>query len=141
MSFEPETSDIIIRQLREEIAKIREEQFALALPTNEIGASSAFGGSSGIGLPNIGTSASPPQRINATIDTGVIEKLNYDGKSPTKDFSIGETVTGQISGASAIIVVALALRCPLPIVVNSIPSASAILVPPTLPFRFSTPRQ
>ena len=62
MSYEPDTNDNRLRQLKEEIAKIREQLFFQLSSVNDIGSSSAIGGSSGTPLPNIGTSASPPKK-------------------------------------------------------------------------------
>jgi len=103
MSFEPDTNDIRIRQLKEEIARIREEQFARAFPTNLGGSPSVINSDSGVPAPAIGVTSIIPAVIRITKDTGVIDLLNFDGKSPTKDFTISEVITGQISGATATI--------------------------------------
>lgn len=101
MSFEPDTNDNRIRQLKEEIAKIREEKFFQLPPINDVGSSSTVGGSSATPLPNVGTSASTPQTISVTLDNSTVEKLNY--KNLITEFTIGETITGGTSGAKAVI--------------------------------------
>lgn len=103
MSYEPDTNDIRIRQLKEEIAKIREEQFARAFPTNLGGSSSLINSDSGVPAPAIGVTSIIPAVIRITKDTGVIDLLNYDGQNTPKVFTIGEVITGQISGATATI--------------------------------------
>jgi hypothetical protein len=101
MSFESDTSDIRLRQLKEEIEKIREEQFVSTLPTNNIGSPSLLNADSGVPAPIIGVTSTIPGVIRVTKDTGVIDLLDFDGKNPNKDFTIGETITGQSSGATA----------------------------------------
>ena len=101
MSFESDTSDIRLRQLRDEIAKIREEQFVSTLPTNNVGSPSLLNSDSGVPAPFIGVTSTLPGVIRVTKDTGVIDLLDFDGKNPNKDFTIGETITGQSSGATA----------------------------------------
>lgn len=101
MSFESDTSDIRLRQLKEEIEKIREEQFVSTLPTNNIGSPSLQNADSGIPAPFIGVTSTLPGVIRVTKDDGVIDLLDFDGKNPNKDFTIGETITGQSSGATA----------------------------------------
>jgi len=101
MTFEPDDEATVLRQLREEIAKIREEQFVASLPTNNIGIASPVNSSSGVPLPTTGVDSTLPLVIFTTKDTGVIDLLNFDGKNPNKDFTIGETITGQSSGATA----------------------------------------
>jgi len=101
MSFEPDTNDIRIRQLKDEIAKIREEQFARAFPTNNVGSPSVVNSDSGVPAPAIGVASIIPAVVRITKDTGEIDLLDFDGKNPNKDFTIGETITGQSSGATA----------------------------------------
>jgi len=103
MSFEPDTNDIRIRQLKEEIAKIREEQFARAFPTNNVGSPSVVNSDSGIPAPAIGIDSIIPAVVRISKDTGVIDKLNYKQQVTNKAFVIGEIVTGMSSGATATI--------------------------------------
>jgi len=103
MSFEPDDEATVLRQLREEIAKIREEQFVSTLPTNNIGTSSPVNSRSGVPIPTTGVDSTLPLVIFTTKDTGVIDLLNFDGKSPSSEFTIGEVITGQLSGATATI--------------------------------------
>jgi len=60
MSFEPDDEATVLRQLREEIAKIREENFATALPTNNIGTSSPVNSRSGVPIPTTGVDSTLP---------------------------------------------------------------------------------
>jgi len=104
MSYDNDTADHAIRALKEEVAKIREEQFAKAFPLNSGGRgggklSSSIGGS----LPTTGTATFIPNVIRLTKDTGVINKLNYKTLVPNMEFAINETITGGTSGATAII--------------------------------------
>ena len=103
MSYEPDTNDIRLRQLAEQIAEIREEQFARGFPTNQGGGSNVVGGGLGVSAPTTGVTSWVPNVIRITKDTGVIDRIFYDNKSPTKDFSLGGVITGQISGATATI--------------------------------------
>ena len=103
MSYEPDTNDIRLRQLAEQIAEIREEQFARALPTNQGGGANVVGGGLGVSAPTTGVTSWVPNVIRITKDTGVIDKIAYRNKSPTKDFSLGGVITGQLSGATATI--------------------------------------
>src|SRR3989304_4332914 len=104
MSYDNDTADHAIRALKEEVAKIREEQFAKSFPLNSGGRgggklSSSIGGS----LPTTGTATFIPNVIRLTKDTGVINKLNYKTLVPNMEFAISETIIGGTSGATAII--------------------------------------
>lgn len=102
MSYEPDTQDRATRALKEEINKIREEQFSKAFGTGAgASVSTKSGGSIGGGLPTTGTASFSPSVIRLTKDTGVIKRLSYKLLTPTKEFAIGETVTGSTSGATA----------------------------------------
>ncbi len=101
MSFEPETTDIILRQLREEIAKIREEQFVSTLPTNNVSSASGLNAETGVPVPYVGVTSIIPAVIRISKDDGEIDLLDFDDKNANKDFTIGETITGQSSGATA----------------------------------------
>ena len=90
MSFEPETTDIVLRQLREEIAKIREEQFVATLPTNNVASASGINSDSGVPVPAVGVTSIIPAVIRISKDTGVIDLLDFDGKNPNKDFTLNE---------------------------------------------------
>ncbi len=104
MSFESDTSDIRLRQLKEEIEKIREERFVSTLPTNNIGSPSLQNADSGVPAPFIGVTSTLPGVIRVTKDTGVIDLLDYkEVGGSDKNFIIGETVTGNSSGATATI--------------------------------------
>src|SRR3972149_6526455 len=94
MSYDNDTADHAIRALKEEVAKIREEQFAKSFPLNSGGRgggklSSSIGGS----LPTTGTATFIPNVIRLTKDTGVINKLNYKTLVPNMEFAINETIT------------------------------------------------
>ncbi len=101
MSYEPDTNDIQLRQLREQIAKIREEQFAKAFPTNQGGGATLVGGNIGNSPTATGVVQWIPSAIKITKDTGVIDKLDYKQQVTNKAFVIGEIITGMSSGAPA----------------------------------------
>src|SRR3989304_3769753 len=104
MSYDPDTQEGAIRKLREEINKIREEQFSKAFSTNSGGGTGGkLGNSIGSSVPNTGITSFYPNAIRLTKDTGVIKKLHYKLLTLTQEFAIGESVTGATSGATAII--------------------------------------
>src|SRR3990170_3025330 len=104
MSYDPDTQEGAIRKLREEINKIREEQFSKAFSTNSGGGTGGkLGNSIGSSVPNTGITSFYPNAIRLTKDTGVIKKLHYKLLFLTQEFAIGESVTGATSGATAII--------------------------------------
>jgi len=104
MSYEPDTMDRAIREVREELNKIREQQFFKAFSTGSGGSGVSKSGSSiGGSLPATGIASFTPNAIRLTKDTGVIDKLDYKNLVLNMDFTIGETITGGTSGATAVI--------------------------------------
>jgi len=103
MSYEPDTNDIRIRQLAEEIARIREEQFAKSFTTNQGGGANVVGGGLGISAPTTGITSWLPNVIRIVKDTGVIDRIFYDNQNSPKVFSLGGIITGNTSGATATI--------------------------------------
>jgi len=103
MTFEPDTNDIRVKQLQEQIDELRSQIFVKAFSTNSGTPLSPFGGNTGIAPPGQGQTADLPQVFPVTLDTGVIDKLDYVSQFPNSPFTIGEVITGASSGATATI--------------------------------------